>query len=237
MIGSQFSVLHGGADASRSMSPGRTVDTGPSQADVQFWQDVFDSAKGIGVDASATLMADAASDASAHPSSSPLAANQQANVRMATSTPASMPFVQGGSSALAPYGQPDVRLAKPALLMGGRMLASIEAAAAYGSGDDTVSVSLDRAAKVSVDVAYDDTGVEASLKAHVVQTPDGDWKVTLRTNKKLSVAQALSAVAEALKRDGMPQGQIDQVVLNGTCIYQQNNQTGASASANFEWQC
>ncbi|MGC4061430.1 MAG: hypothetical protein QM749_11535 [Aquabacterium sp.] len=237
MMDTQLSVLTSGNGWSNGASSARRVDTGASQADLQFWQDVFDRAKGIGVDAGATGIADEASVPS--PQSASPRTTAQALVRTQTMAATQAAELLDHDAPLAGFQRAAVgaaQPAKPVWTLEGQVLHSQASGSASVSDDGQGAAHIERIPGGEA-AASDTPEAASSLNAHVMQTAEGDWKVALRTTKKLSTAQALSAVADALARDGVPGGQVSEVMLNGTRIYQQQTPPGPAASSTFELKC
>ena len=212
-----------------------------SPADEKFWQSVFDHAHGSGVDMHADEGGADHQDARAFDAAMPIAVGSGSMVDAEV----------GLNHALtngAPHERPNVMLntmtgraspfQSPMTWQSVQFVTPTEHASA-GICDTRDVDAHDKVPASALHQDHTSPEVEAAIRAHVMQTADGDWKVSLRASKGVSVAQALAAVAQAIQHEAMPNGDVAQVTLNGTCIYQQANPSGSSASASpvFELKC
>lgn len=212
------------------------------EADFQYWHDVFEQAQGPGVQTQACQPG----PNEPLPSEGTLrAARQQGDASIAASAVGSQDdAIRGGSGAKltgrpSQLGDSHQPSARPMLIIGGQAFRHPLGASSELSAQSDVSDAplVEQLADGGLASPSEREQIDAALHAHVMQTATGDWKVALRSPRSLSVAQALAAVAQALQQEGMPTGQVEQVMLNGACIYQQASQAGASASSTFEIQC
>lgn len=243
MILSPFTALVQGADTSRLGAQRPTGHAASNQANQSFWRDVFDHAKGVGVHEQ-TLYENHYRDQSGpeRQQATPIGAQRDAVASQGErSTSTGQQMLTGTALQQTEFAALDVK-SGPALPDGSRYPLSIRTP---GLVADEADASVVARPEQSDNVRQGQAGTAASpeadntLRAHVCQTAAGDWKVTLRASKGLSVAQALAAAAQATQQSaGAAPGQIKQVVFNGLSIYQQADRAEAepSASSSFEFQ-
>ncbi|MFT3857822.1 MAG: hypothetical protein QM742_10120 [Aquabacterium sp.] len=216
---------------------------GQSQADLQYWQHVFDEARLQWGGASACVQADAgpgAADVRARPhilAGSPLASQAaSAHAHTGVASASSMPSPAVPSAATPPASL-------EAVVVGGVVL-SISSTVSAGSLPRSHAHAADAsssqvlAAGAQGPAAQEGSGalqLTPWLQAHVAQTAGGAWQVLLRSSRPLSATQALAAVADALGMPGMPQGDIASVALNGHRIYTRAGTAGRGIE--FELRC
>jgi hypothetical protein len=244
MSSSHFSALLQGTEAFRPGAQRTAVFSTPSQSNQEFWRDVFDHAKGVGVHEQPQQLDDRGRQSGPEVRQSNAAGPQPdaAPRQGGRSSSASQFMLISSVSPQSEFVGTGV-IASPALFSGGLFLPIPQAAgAAVAEADASGSALREQAREVGQGPAGASVSPEAdaALHAHVSRTAAGDWKVTLRANKGMSVAQALAAAAQATQHSaGAAPGQIKQVVLNGRPIYQQTSQAEAepSASCSFELRC
>jgi hypothetical protein len=241
MISSTFSSLVQGADTASLGAQRPAAHAAPNQANQNFWRDVFDHAKGVGVHEQ-TLRESHHRDQSGpeRQKVTPIGAQRDAIASLGErSTWTGQQMLTGAALQQTEFAGLDVKFS-PTLPDGNRYPLSIRTPGLVADeADASVVARPEQADNVRQGQACTSGSPEAdnALRAHVCQTAAGDWKVTLRANKGLSVAQALAAAAQATQHSaGAAPGQIKQVVFNGLSIYQQADHAEAesSASSSFE---
>jgi hypothetical protein len=230
-------------DVSRAARQSVALESVAVRPDFQFWQDVFDQAQGS-----------SPQGAPGHGFEEDQWPGPAAQRRLSEHAQTSMLAV-GSTPILREQGLAIAKtvahaLAQPLLtsttLLPGTLAYAQTSAkpprgGAAGMASDADVAVRDTTKSSAHQAQADDTQALVAMQAHVMLTDAGDWKVALRAGRHVTVAQALAAVAQALaqQQQGLTEGQVEQVVLNGKPIYQRSARQDAAppATSTFEINC
>lgn len=213
----------------------------------RFWQDVFEQAQGVGFSEGQGAQVPGPQRAfdqlqSATDVKSPSAPQARLVPSPAVGAGGGSPDDRMSRTGPSAHGVNDQALSPQA--SGAHQPSSSRNAWSGAASDAHPALSLrqelwQRASPLSHQLTEPGSEAQAAIRAHVVQMASGDWKVTLRAHRGLSVAQALAAAAQAVQPDGSVFGQISQVVLNGQLVHGETDQAegASSASSTFELRC
>lgn len=215
---------------------------GGGQADLDFWRQVFDDAQGqAGLGQGGQARPGGPFDAQATGRRA-TQAWALASVPMGKGEPERAATPKSGGQAGPSQAVLGAAASTGFMTVGGQVfiqqpVARSPGVASTAPAQDVSPVDrLAQSAAVATQQAV--SSAPSALRVHVSQNAQGDWCVTLRSNRALSASQALSAVAEAMGQEGMPQGRIEEVILNGQRIYTQPRRpNGGEASIIFELHC